>query len=150
MSLPVPRLLGFLASQVAAATWGMAAQFSEQLHTFLPRCLCTRRGSRRAAEPWLLHSHPLTWPKTGINLEERAGSWSVGGQTQCTVCDGSEQSLVPGPVHFSQGFVQTGSLCRGFCLSQSFLWNSHMHCYFKMLACVMVNKYSHSVPVFYR
>lgn len=39
----------------------------------------------------------------------------------------------------------------GFCLlSQSFLSNSHMHGYFKMLASVMVNKYSHSLPVFCR
>lgn len=38
MSVPVPMLLGFLASQVAAATrsWGMAAQFIQQLSSSTP------------------------------------------------------------------------------------------------------------------
>lgn len=117
MNVPVPRLLGFLASQVAAATksWGMAAQFIQQLSSSPPHNVSPPgrdQGEQLGPDHCVVI---LSQPQIIMNPEERAGSWSVGGQTQCVVCDGSEQSLFPGPVHFTQGFVQTGiTLCMSF------------------------------------
>lgn len=123
---------------------------SSSFHALLPPRLCTRQGSRTAG-PWplmvilSLGPRPAWTGRKGRDPGQQEGRHNV-----LSVMD-----------HSSHWFQVLGTSLRdlskmdrsthGFCLlSQSFLLNSNTHCYFKMLASVTVNKYSHSVPVFCR
>lgn len=61
MSVPVPMLLGFLASQVAAATrsWGMAAQFIQQLSSSTPTMSLHQAGIKESS--W---ARTTAWPSS--------------------------------------------------------------------------------------
>lgn len=83
----VPRLLGFLASQVAAATRSGSSVHPAAFR--LPSHGASATG--RDQEGQLGPDHPLTWPQTGINPEAASGSRSVGGEAQCIVMDRSCQ-----------------------------------------------------------
>lgn len=58
----------------------MAAPLSSSCHALLPRCLCTRQGTRTAG-PSPLHGHPLTSPRLAWTWRKGAGSWTAEGQT---------------------------------------------------------------------
>lgn len=129
----------------AARSWGMAAQFIQQLSRSPPTLPLHQAGIEKGS--WALTT---AWPSSHLapywHEPRGKGRMLLSRRADMMHCLWRFQALCTSLRNLSKLNYSTRAFCP---LSQSFLLNSHMH-FFKMLASVAVNKYSHSVPVFCR